>query len=163
METILSRDALEVAIANEEQRLHFYSHAGEVAADETMRLVFTQLAGEEQQHLTALQQEYGALRQAYTWLDDEPSLLYFDYERLQNIFPKGQDNIRDMVQSMRPAEALQLAMDAERRSYEFFHYYANRVEYAKGRDIFAQFAHEEERHLEVIRRAYQAIQGQPPR
>jgi rubrerythrin len=51
-------------------------------------------------------------------------------------------------------------MDAERRSQEFFSYYANRVEYAKGRDIFAKFAQEEERHLKIIEDAYKAIQAQ---
>lgn len=160
LETILSRDALEVAIANEEQGLHFYTHAVEVTTDDTTRTVFSQLAEEEQEHLNALQHEYDALRQAQPWLDDEPSLLYFDYDRLRNIFPKGQDHIRSIVQTVSPAEALQLAMDAERRSYEFFYYYANRVEYAKGRDIFAQFAEEEERHLELIRAAYHGLQDQ---
>jgi rubrerythrin len=159
LEIILSRDALEVAIANEEQGLHFYTHAVEATSDNTARAVFSQLAVEEQEHLTALQQEYDTLRRAHAWLDDEPSLLYFDYDRLQSIFPKGEEHIRHIVQLVSPAEALQLAMDAERRSYEFFQYYANRVEYAKGRDLFAKFAEEEEHHLELIRDAYQTLQS----
>lgn len=159
LETILSRDALEVAIANEEQGLHFYTHAVEVTSDDTARAVFSQLAVEEEEHLTTLQQEYNALRRANAWLDDEPSLLYFDYDRLQGIFPRGEEHIRHIVQMVSPAEALQLAMDAERRSYEFFQYYANRVEYDKGRDIFAKFAEEEERHLALIREAYQTLQS----
>jgi Fur family transcriptional regulator, ferric uptake regulator len=160
LETILSRDALEVAIANEEQGLHFYTNAAEVTVDEIAKSVFSDLADEEEQHLTSLQKEYDDLRHAHRWLDDEPSLLYFDYERLQGIFPKGNENIRHIVQRIGPAEALKLAMDAERRSQEFFSYYANRVEYAKGRDIFAKFAQEEERHLKIIEDAYKAIQAQ---
>ncbi len=158
LETILSRDALEVAIANEEQGLHFYTNAVEVTEDEIAKSVFSNLARDEQQHLIALQKEYDDLRHAHNWLDDEPSLLYFDYERLQGIFPRGQDNIRHIVQTVGPGEALKLAMDAERRSHEFFSYYANRVEYEKGRDIFAKFAQEEERHLKLIDDAYKAIQ-----
>ena len=157
VEMILSRDALEVAIANEAQGLHFYTHAIEVTVDETTRSLFTRLAEDEQQHLTQLQNEYDALRRSQSWLDDEPSLLHFDYDRLQNIFPHGPDTIRHLVEAASPAEALRLAMDAEKRSYELFRYYANRVEYAKGRDIFAQFAQEEERHLEMIQAAYQAL------
>jgi Fur family transcriptional regulator, ferric uptake regulator len=160
LETILSRDALEVAIANEEQGLHFYTNAVEVTVDEIAKSVFSNLAREEQQHLTTLQKEYQDLRHAHSWLDDEPSLLYFDYERLRSIFPTGTDNIRRMVQMVGPAEALKLAMDAERRSHEFFRYYANRVEYTKGRDIFAKFAQEEKRHLKLIDDAYKAIQTQ---
>lgn len=158
LETILSRDALEVAIANEEQGLHFYTNAVEVTMDEIAKAVFSNLADEEQHHLTALKQEYDALRHAHSWLDDEPSLLYFDYERLQGIFPKGNENIRQILQMIGPAEALKLAMEAERRSQEFFSYYANRVEYAKGREIFAKFAEEEEHHLQLIDDAYRAIQ-----
>ncbi len=160
LETILSRDALEVAIANEEQGLHFYTNVVDVTADEIAKSVFINLADEEQQHLSTLQKEYDDLRHAHSWLDDEPSLLYFDYERLQGIFPKGNENIRQLVQTIGPAEALKLAMDAERRSQEFFSFYANRVEYAKGREIFAQFAQEEERHLQLINDAYKAIQEQ---
>ncbi len=159
LEAILSRDALEVAIANEEQGLHFYTNVVEVTVDEIAKSVFRYLAEEEQQHLSALQKEYDDLRHAYNWLDDEPSLLYFDYDRLQGIFPKGNENIRDLVQMIGPAEVLQLAMDAERRSQEFFSYYANRVEYAKGQEIFAKFAEEEERHLQLINDAYRAIQA----
>ena len=157
--TILSRDALEMAITNEEQGLHFYNHAVEVIADDTTRSVFAHLADEEQQHLVALQHEYDTLRQTHNWLDDEPSLLHFDYERLQNIFPQGQDHISHLVQSVSPAEALNIAMDAERRSYEFFRHYANKVEYPKGRAIFEQFAREEQRHLTLIRDAYQKLQA----
>jgi rubrerythrin len=46
-----------VAIANEEQGLHFYTHAVEVTSDDTARAVFSQLAVEEEEHLTSLQQE----------------------------------------------------------------------------------------------------------
>jgi Fur family ferric uptake transcriptional regulator len=160
IETILSRDALEIAIANEEQGLHFYTHAVELSTDDITRTVFTQLAEEEYEHLVALKREYNTLRQRHSWLDDEPSLLYFDYDRLHTLFPKDQDNISQVVQSVSPVEALNIAMDAERRSYEFFHHYANRVEYAKGRDIFVQFAREEERHLTLIRNAYNKLQAQ---
>lgn len=159
LEMILSRDALEMAIANEQQGLHFYSHALEVTTDETTRTVFARLAYEEQQHLTVLQQEYEALRQANIWLDDEPSLLHFDYERLESIFPKGQKHIGQIVRSASPADALHVAMDAERRSYEFFRHYANKVEYPKGRAIFRQFAREEQRHLTLIRHAYDKLQA----
>jgi rubrerythrin len=148
-------------MANEEQGLRFYHHAIEVTQDETTRQVFARLAQDEQQHLTQLQKEYDVLRRAQPWLDDEPSLLHFDYERLQTIFPQGKDHIRHIVETAGPAEALRVAMDAEQRSYEFFRYYANHVEYAKGQAIFAQFAQEEERHLAIIQAAYHALQKQP--
>jgi Fur family ferric uptake transcriptional regulator len=159
-ETILSRDALQVAIANEELGLHFYSRALEVTLDETTRTVFTRLIDEEDRHLTTLREEFEALRQAHAWLDDEPSLLYFDHESLESIFPRDHPNIVQIVQSASPAEALYMAMVAERRSYEFFRHYASQVEHPKGRAIFQQFADEEQQHFTMIRHAYDALQSQ---
>jgi rubrerythrin len=159
LEVILARDALEMAITNEQQGLHFYNHALEATADAMTRQVFMRLAAEEKEHLEVLQAEFDSLRQSHTWLDDEPALLQFDYERLESIFPKGREHIWQMVRSAGPIEALQAAMDAERRSYEFFRHYANQVDKPKGRAIFEQFADEEERHLMVIREAYDELQA----
>jgi Fur family ferric uptake transcriptional regulator len=158
LETILSRDALQVAIANEELGLHFYTRALELTEDEITRTVFARLVDEEERHLAALQKEFEALCQAYTWLDAEPALLYFDHERLASIFPQDRQNIVQIVQSATPAEALYMAMAAERRSYEFFRHYANKVEYPKGRAIFRKFATEEQQHLRMIRHAYDELQ-----
>jgi len=158
LDAILSRDALRVAIANEQRGLHFYSRALESTHDEATREVFIRLVEEEKRHLAALQKEYEALHQAHPSLDDEPPLLYFDYDRLEDIFPQSQSHVVQTVQSISAAEALYIAMAAERRSYEFFSDYANKVEYPQGRAIFKKFATEERRHLTMIRHAYDALQ-----
>lgn len=158
VETILSRDALQVAINNEQQGLHFYIRTLEVTENEATRAVFARLLEEEKRHLSALQKEYTALRQAHRWLDDEPALLYFDHERLESIFPKGQHQIVQIARAASPGEALHLAMAVERRSYEFFSDYADKVEYSQGKDIFRRFASEEQRHIRMIRHAYDALQ-----
>jgi Fur family ferric uptake transcriptional regulator len=158
LETILSRDALQVAIANEQLGLHFYSRALEVTQDEATRTVFARLVDEEERHLAALQKEFEALRQAHAWLDDEPSLLHLDHDRLQSIFPQDRHNIVQIVQSASPAEALYMAMIAERRAYELFRHYANKVEHPTGRAIFRKFASEEQRHFKMIRHAYDELQ-----
>lgn len=158
LDAILSRDVLRVAIANEERGLHFYSRALESTHDEATREVFMRLMEEEEYHLAVLQKEYEALHQAHPALDDEPPLLYFDYDRLEDIFPQSQSNAVPTVQSVSVAETLYIAMAAERRSYEFFSDYADKVEYPEGRAIFKKFATEERRHLTMIRHAYNALQ-----
>ncbi|MGE3538474.1 MAG: transcriptional repressor [Candidatus Tectimicrobiota bacterium] len=158
LEAILSRDALQVAITNEERGLHFYSLALEATTDTATRTVFERLVEEEKRHLAALQKEYEALCQAHPALISEPNLLYFDYDRLEDIFPQSRLNVMQTVQSVSAAEALYMAMAAERRSYEFFSEYADKVEYPEGRAIFKKFANEEQRHLSMIRHAYDALQ-----
>ena len=158
LDAILSRDALRVAIVNEQRGLHFYGRALESTHDAATRAVFRRLVEEEKRHLAALQHEYEALHQAHPALDDEPPMLYFDYDRLEDIFPQSQSHVVPTVQSVSPAEALYIAMAAERRSYEFFSDYANKVEYPQGRAIFKKFATEERRHLRMIRHAYAALQ-----
>jgi Fur family ferric uptake transcriptional regulator len=158
LDTILSRDALQVAIANEQRGLHFYSQAVDVTEDVATREVFLRLVEEEERHLIALEREYNVLREAHPWVDDEPSLLHFDPTRLEGIFPSAQFHVSQVIQPVNPAEALYLAMVAERRSYEFFSDYADKVELPTGRAIFQEFAHEEERHLTMLRHAYDALQ-----
>ena len=158
LDAILSRDALRVAIANEQRGLIFYGRALESMQDEATREVFMRLMEEEECHLAVLQKEYEALHQAHPSLDDEPPLLYFDYDRLEEIFPQSQSNVVPTVQSVSAAETLYIAMAAERRSYEFFSDYAEKVEYPQGRAIFKKFATEERRHLRMIRHAYDALQ-----
>lgn len=157
-DAILSRDALRVALANEQRGLHFYRHALEAAQEEATREVFSCLVDEETRHLAALQYEYDALRQANPSLDDEPSLLYFDYERLEDIFPQLPPHVVQTAQAFNPAEVLSIAMAAERRSYEFFSEYAEKVGYPQGRAIFHKFATEEQDHLSMLRHAYDALQ-----
>ena len=159
LEVILARDALGMAMTNERHGLHFYQHALEAIGDPVTREVFSRLAGEEKEHLHELQAAFDALRQNHPWLDDEPALLQFDDERLESIFPKGREHIRQLVRSARPTEALQAAMDAERRSYEFFRHYANQVDRPQGRALFEQFARDEERHVAAIRQAYDELQA----
>jgi Fur family ferric uptake transcriptional regulator len=158
LDAILSRDVLRVAIANEQRGLHFYCQALESTQDESTREVFVRLVKEEKRHLAALQKEDEALHQAHPLLHDEPSLLYFDYDRLEGIFPQTQTNVVQTVGAISPAEALYIAMTAERRSYEFFSDYADKVEYPQGRAIFKKFATEEQHHLTMIRHAYDALQ-----
>lgn len=157
-DTIVSRDALQVAIANEQRGMHFYRQGLDVAADEATRAVFARLLGEEEGHLATLQQEYESLRQAHTWLDDAPPLLHFDRERLEGIFPKSPQHIGQIGQSASPAAVLSMALSAEWRSYEFFREYADKVSYPKGQVIFRQFADEERQHLTLIRHALDVLQ-----
>ena len=98
--------------------------------------VFTRLAAEEKGHLEVLQAELDALCRRPFWLHDEPAPLQFDDERLESIFPKGREQIGQMVRSASPAEALQAGMDAERRFNEFFRYYADQVDMPQRRAIF---------------------------
>lgn len=157
-ETIVSRDALQVAIANEQGGVRFYGRALEVAPDEAVRAVFARLMEEEENHLAVLQNEYDLLCQTHPWLDNEPAMLYVDLARLENIFPDSQEQLTHRLLSTSPAEALSLAMSAERRSYEFFNEYAEKLGSPQGRLIFQQFAAEEQQHLVLIQHAYNALQ-----
>lgn len=158
LDAILSRDALRVAMANEQRGLLFYRRALATTEDEVTREVFVRLVEEEHRHLLALQQEYDALCQAHPSLDEEPSLLYFDYDRLADIFPHQPITVpAQPAPAYHPTEVLYTAMAAEQRSYEFFSEYAEKVGYPQGRAIFHKFATEEQDHLTMLRHAYDAL------
>ena len=70
--------------------------------------------------------------------------------------PQG-EHVRQIVGSAGHAKARRAAMDAERRSNEFFRYYADQVDRPQGRALFEQFAKDEERHRAVIREAHDEL------
>ena len=56
-------------------------------------------------------------------------------------------------------EALNIAMDLERRSHRFFTEFANQLADERGRRIFIEFAKEEESHLQALLAEYNTLTG----
>ena len=61
-----------------------------------------------------------------------------------------------VTDEMTELEALNLAMDLERRSHQFFEAFAKQLTDPNGRKAFLDFAKAEENHLEELRAEYAA-------
>jgi len=156
LEKTAVRDALELTLAIERLGLTFYTNASRKTKNDRGRIMFQRLAAEESDHLRRLQAEHRALLEENQWLRREPTRLPVSRKIAQEIFPQKELMRLQVTDEMTELQALDLAMNLERRSHEFFEAFANQLTDPNGRKAFLDFAKAEEAHLEELRAEYDA-------
>ena len=150
---VFARDALRIAIATERSGLEFYSRAARVARDARGRKVFQDLAEEEKEHLTKLEERYGELLRRDPQLESRPTFLFFK-GAANGLFAEGAERLAKGVNDQ---QALMIGIRCERGSHRFFKKYGERFEDSEGKQIFLEFADEERAHLDLLVREYRAL------
>jgi Fur family ferric uptake transcriptional regulator len=159
METTLIRDALELTLSIERRGYTFYTNASKKTKNDSGRLMFRRLAAEESDHLKRLQEEYKSLLAHNVWLKREPARLPVSRKIAEDIFPQKALLKVEVSDSTTDLEALNIAVDLERRSHQFFTDFASQLPDASGRRIFMEFAKDEESHLEALLAEYDTLMG----
>ena len=157
LERIFLRDALEITLAIERRGYTFYTNAARRAKGESGRLMFRRLAAEESDHLRRLQGEHKSLMSESPWLKQEPSRLPLSRKIADDIFPQKVLLKIDIGEKTSDLEALNIAMDLERRSHQFFSDFARKITDPAGRKVFVDFAQEEDTHLQSLEAEYNTI------
>jgi len=150
---VFARDALRIAIATERSGLDFYTRAARVTRDARGRKVFQDLALEEKEHLTKLEDRYQQLLQRDPQLESRPTFLFFK-GAANGLFAEGAERLLDGVNDQ---QALMIGIRCERGSHRFFKKYGERFEDSEGKQIFLEFAAEERDHLDLLIREYRAL------
>ena len=157
LETTVVRDALELTLSIERRGYTFYTNASRKTKNGSGRVMFQRLAAEESDHLRRLQEEYRALIQKNEWLKREPARLPLSRKIADEIFPQKELLKVEVKEETSDLDALNIAMDLERRSHQFFKDFAEQISDASGRKIFMDFAKDEESHLRALRAEYQTL------
>jgi len=156
-EKTVVRDALEVTLTIERLGLTFYTNASKKTQDDRGRRMFQRLAAEESDHLRRLQNEYRNLLEENEWLRREPARLPVNRKIAQELFPQ-KDLLKSQVNDRTTElEALNIAMQLERRSHRFFKDFAGQLRDSRGRKVFMEFAKEEQLHFEMLLKEYQTV------
>jgi Fe2+ or Zn2+ uptake regulation protein/rubrerythrin len=160
-EKTVARDALEVTLAIEKLGYTFYTNASRKTMDGNGRRMFQRLAAEESDHLRRLQSEYQKLMNENEWLKREPPRLPVSRKLARELFPQ-KDLLRSQVNDRTTElEALNIAMELERRSHRYFKDFAGQLHDSRSKKIFMEFAKEEQLHFEALLKEYQSvIEGQ---
>ena len=159
LETTMVRDALELTLSIERRGYTFYTNASRKTKNGSGRVMFQRLAAEESDHLRRLQDEYRSLVQQNEWLKREPARLPLSRKIADEIFPQKELLKVEVKEETSDLDALNIAMDLERRSHQFFKDFAEQISDANGRKIFMDFAKDEESHLRALRAEYQTLAG----
>jgi Fur family ferric uptake transcriptional regulator len=157
VERVFLRDALEITLAIERRGYTFYTNAARRAKDDGGRRMFQRLAAEESDHLRRLQAEYKSLIDGSPWLKQEPSRLSITRKIAEDIFPQKVLLRIDVHEQTSDLEALNIAMDLERRSHQFFKDFARQITDASGKKVFMDFAEDEGGHLQTLEAEYNSI------
>jgi Fur family transcriptional regulator, ferric uptake regulator len=157
VETTVVRDALELTLAIERRGYTFYTNASRKTKNGSGRLMFQRLAAEESDHLRRLQAERQSLLEKNEWLKREPARLPLSRKIVEEIFPQRELLKIEVKDGTSDVDALNIAMNLERRSHQFFTDFANQISDASGRKIFMDFAKDEESHLQALVSEYNSL------
>lgn len=154
---VFARDALKIALEAEKRGVIFYDTAARMVSGHSTRSTFLRMLKDERRHLRKLQGEWRKLIGKDPGMLEAPVFLHFDYGALRRIFPSREEAGRKLKKNLTEEEALLLAMRMEREASNFFKDYASRFDDTRGRDIFLNFAAEEEEHYSLIKKAYDRL------
>ena len=119
--------------------------------------MFQRLAAEESDHLRRIQAEHRSLLDKNQWLKREPARLPLSRKIIEEIFPQKELLKIEVKDETSELDALNIAMNLERRSHQFFSDFAKQISDANGRKIFMDFAKDEESHLQALLSEYNSI------
>jgi len=157
LQTTVVRDALELTLAIERRGYTFYTNASRKTKNGSGRLMFQRLAAEESDHLRRLQAEHQSLIRKNEWLKREPARLPLSRKIVEEIFPQKELLKIEVKDETSDLDALNIAMNLERRSHQFFTDFAKQISDANGRKVFMEFAKDEESHLRALVAEYNSL------
>ncbi len=141
--------ALETAIHMELEGQQFYLEASRASKNELGRQLFKSLAAEEDIHRKRFEEIYQAIRQRQDW--PSPPLRHDHALGLETIFATAVGRIgEDVKAATSELEAVQVAMDKENKSYDFYEERAGKAVFETEKEYYQALAAEERHHYLVL-------------
>lgn len=151
---------LRQAMGNELEGRALYLEAIERTEDELGKRMFRSLAQDEEEHLQILQVEYGAITGKGQWLDLEAAQKEKPDPSLR-LFPPEEEAIESLIpEDASDLDALEIAMDFERRGYRLYEKAAAETPDPTAQAIFRFLAQEESRHFALLDNAHDYLANQ---
>lgn len=144
---------LAAAIANEVVGHKILLQAKETALTALGSATFEFLANEELRHIEIIEKYAASLNSEETWdgaklaetsLSDAGSAIRSIFQRFATQFEEARTADDERL------EIYQVAMDMERKGYQFYSAAAEKAEDTNAADLFRFLAHEEQRHFQII-------------
>ena len=149
-------EALQIAIQMEIDGKEYYLKASQESSNELGKNLLQSLAAEEDIHRQKFEQIYNAIRNKKAWpvTDFQPD----GGKRLRTIFARATEEIGSNIEA--PAtelDAIQIAMDMENKTYDFYKSQGKNANYDAERDFYQTLAAEEREHHLVLLDYYEYL------
>lgn len=135
----------------------FYAQAAARTEAEDGKRVFQSLIDEEGKHLDILRGQYAAIARSQEWVSMEEARAMADQADPTAIFPEA-----DAAEELIPAgttdeQALQMAMDFERRGYDLYQQEAERAPSPQAKAMWDYLAKAEDQHFAFLQKTYEYL------
>ena len=153
-------DALEVSLSIEKQGFVFYDKASKAANDPRVRAIFSRLANEEKEHIQSLQNKARFLQPALikkSYSQKSRAENFIKNELEGKVFPVFGREKKEASEVASDLEALDVGIEAEKRSIEVL---SRLIALEKKMDVRMIFNHllaEEKKHLAALEELKQAL------
>ncbi|ALV63693.1 MULTISPECIES: ferritin family protein [Thermococcus] len=137
-------NALALALEVEKAELRFYIEMAKKARDERAKKMFLFLAGEEAEHWDVFEKKF------VEKLLQKPEMPQVDEELLEKLTPKYEGELSEV-------KAVELGMEQEKLTWEFYEKAAEGAEDENVRKIFNELAKVEKAHYELLKAQYDSL------
>jgi rubrerythrin len=136
------QEILGVAAQTERDGIKFYSSAATTAGSELAKKMFLSLAQEEEKHLEYIQELLAQKK-----LKHAPNL---DMAKVRTVFTQLSKQERLATKTDTDRQALDLALQMEQQSYDYYGKYAGEAESADMRELCVTLMREENKHFRLF-------------
>lgn len=140
-------EILHFALAKEQSSQQFYLDLSQAVSSPVAQGVFTALANEESRHIESVETEL--FKMGYT--------LRKETAQPRETEPSGRLTLDDEAKQMTFLDALRLAMEKERAAFRLFAELMAVTEEPEAREVLAELAEEEVRHLLRLEKEYESF------
>jgi len=154
-------EAKKIAIALERQGFRFYNDMKDRVREERIRPVFTQMAAEEQKHITDIEALLGDPDSEW-YLDpstEEMVQQYFEDYLQGKLFPTGSDAEATVMQLENEIAAVQLAHNFEKDAVAFYAELTRMADNEETKKVFKSLRGVEEGHVKTLGDLLQRLEG----
>ena len=155
-------EGLQYAMYNERLGHRFYIKAMEMTTDEKGKRMYDSIASDEEKHLIILQEEFDSLKKTGDWVSLEKAGVEKPPSSPPPLFPEEEAEVEELIKrSASDLDALDIALDLERRGYELYQQEAQKASNLTARAVYEYLAKEENKHFTLLQntRSYLAASG----
>jgi len=150
-ERIFARDALNMALSMESRCHEFYRDSAQRNLNPGGKSVFERMVLEEEKHIAGLKSKLEELIQQEKDLEQAPIFLHFDPCELEEMIPDLSKYEKGGEIHLDFQTAIELSAELNRNASEFFKKYADEFTDTLGKQIFKNFADQEESHSNLVK------------